>query len=442
VAVLVVVDGLFGPQLSPRNLAGVLPWVHWRGLVVLTLLVAGNAFCMACPFMLPRRLAKKILPRRRPWPRALRSKWLAASLLILFFWAYEALDLWASPWLTAWLVVAYFAGAFLIDGLFRGAAFCKHVCPIGQFHFVNSMVSPFEVAVRESERCIACRTKDCIGGREVGGRVQNGCELWLFQQRKVGNLDCTFCMECIHACPHDNVGILVRNPARELYDDSWRSGLGRLGQRPDLAALVLVLVFSAFLNAFGMVSPVYGLLASMSRLLGTTSEAVPLLLLFLGGVVVLPAVLILGAATLTRRWTGATLPVTQIGTRFTFSLVPMGFAMWLAHYFFHFATGGLVLFPLLQKYLADLGLPLGSPRTGSGTLVPEGWILPIQTVALEMGLLLSAAVAFRISLDIFGDRRVALRASLPWVAIAVALSLAGIWLLLQPMEMRGTFMAG
>src|SRR5690606_34135058 len=43
-AAAVIVDGLLGPQLSPLNLAGVLPWIHWRGLVILGLLIAGNLF--------------------------------------------------------------------------------------------------------------------------------------------------------------------------------------------------------------------------------------------------------------------------------------------------------------------------------------------------------------------------------------------------------------
>jgi len=41
--------------------------------------------------------------------------------LDLEYW-YEAFDLWESPWLTAWIIVAYFAGALVIDGFFRGAA--------------------------------------------------------------------------------------------------------------------------------------------------------------------------------------------------------------------------------------------------------------------------------------------------------------------------------
>ena len=266
VSALILYDGFWGPQLAPKNLAGVLPWVHWRGLVVLALLIAGNLFCMACPFMLPRRLAKKLLPADRPWPKVVRNKWLAIVALLVFFWAYEAFDLWASPWLTAWVALTYFAAAFAIDGIFKGAAFCKYVCPIGQFHFVNGMVSPLEVKVRRPSLCGDCTTKDCIKGRyspqppprsprhspineslrhsgvsrnpSTGEKhlhaaaptlpqtptkasrgvstpaglhlVQTGCELRLFQERKVGNMDCTFCLDCIQACPYDNVGIRLR----------------------------------------------------------------------------------------------------------------------------------------------------------------------------------------------------------------------------------------
>src|SRR5207244_3903607 len=75
-AVLVVADGLTGPQPAPMNLAGIVPWIHWRGLVVLGLLVVGNVFCLGCPFLVPRTLARKLLPGGQAWPRFLRSKWL------------------------------------------------------------------------------------------------------------------------------------------------------------------------------------------------------------------------------------------------------------------------------------------------------------------------------------------------------------------------------
>src|SRR5262249_52305695 len=56
-AVIVIFDGFVGPDIAPLNLAGVLPWIHWRGMLVLGLLAIGNVFCMGCPFLLPRTLA-------------------------------------------------------------------------------------------------------------------------------------------------------------------------------------------------------------------------------------------------------------------------------------------------------------------------------------------------------------------------------------------------
>src|SRR5262249_43006286 len=137
-AAVVIFDGLSGPQLSSVNLAGVLPWIHWRGLLILGLLSAGNVFCFACPFTAPRTLARRWWSPDRAWPRALRSKWLAVALLALFFWGYEAFSLWDSPWWTAWIAVGYFVAAFAVDACFRGASFCKYVCPVGQFNFVQS----------------------------------------------------------------------------------------------------------------------------------------------------------------------------------------------------------------------------------------------------------------------------------------------------------------
>jgi ferredoxin len=499
-AVAILLDGWFGPQVAPRNLAGVIPWVHWRGFVVLALLAVGNLFCMACPFMLPRRLAKRLLPARWNWPEALASKWLAVGLLVVFFWAYEAFSLWASPWLTAWVAGAYFLGAFVVDGFFRGAAFCRYVCPIGQFHFVNGMVSPFEVRVRDAEVCGSCTTKDCIRGRyappdgamassstgasadlwagrplqpEPGtgrlalagaaldargpvdrdrvpssgrargrtGLLQGGCELALYLPRKEGNLDCTFCMECIHACPHDNVGILARSPLRDLSAGGVRAGVGRIQDRPDLAALALLLVFGAFLNAFGMVEPVFRLQAWAAGLPGMPSRTGFLLAFFGVGLVLLPLLLTGATAWASRALAGGSDRLVARGSRYAWGLVPLGFGMWTAHYLHHLLIGGLTVVPVVQQYLRDLGIPAGEPGWGLGAMVPESWLFPLELVFLQGGLLLSLLATWRIAGETEGPRRRALRAFVPWALLATSLAGAGIWLLLQPMEMRGTLLA-
>ena len=163
-AAAVAVDGFFGPQVAPMNLAGVLPWTHWRGLAVIALLMAGNLFCMACPFTLPRDLARSFVTPRYRWPGGYVLNGSRQDLLATYLWAYEAFSLWDSPRATAWIIVGYFVAAFAVDTVFKGASFCKYVCPIGQFHFVHSLVSPLQVKVREPAVCGSCTTHDCIRG--------------------------------------------------------------------------------------------------------------------------------------------------------------------------------------------------------------------------------------------------------------------------------------
>jgi len=439
-AAAIVLDGFLGPAEPSRNAAGTLPWVQWRGLVVIALLTLGNVFCMACPFMLPRRIAKRIWAPTRPVPRWLKGKWVAIVGLIAFFWAYEALDLWASPFWTAWVVIGYFVVAFTVDALFRGAAFCKHVCPIGQFHFVHAPLSPFEVAIRSPDPCVECQTKDCIRGRWPEEQVkrrdgfpqQRGCELWLFQQRKVGNADCTFCMECIHACPHDNVGILARRPGLELASDPVRSGVGRLSERTDLAILVVVMTFASLVNALGMIQPFVAMQSSMARLLGLP-PALVLAGLMVVVLVALPALLLLATGSAERRWAAAPRSAWR---RYVWGLVPLGLSMWGAHHFYHFALGTSTLVPLGQRLVAFAGLSVPAPAAVTVATPDFVWMLPAQVLMLVVGTFASLRLLSAIGRDVH-PATTAARGTLPWQILALTLFLLSCWLLAQPMEMRG-----
>jgi hypothetical protein len=439
-ALVLVLHGLLGPQLAPKNLATLLVWVHWRGALVIALLVLGNVFCMGCPLLLPRELARRFFAPARRLPRALRRKWIGIALLVLVLFLYELLDLWASPSATAVMILAYFGAALVVDALFSGAPFCKWICPIGQFNFVASTLSPFEVRIRAKETCDACATKDCIRGRrdplEPQRVVQRGCELGLFLPHKVGNIDCTFCLDCVHACPEDNVAIGTRVPGDELAIDPMRSGIGRLTRRTDLAALVVVFAFGALLNAFGMVSPVYAFQSWLADVLGTRSELVILGLLFLLGLVVLPGLALGAVALAVRALTGARF-ATHL-QRFAFSLAPLGFGVWLAHYSFHFLTGLWTFVPVTQHTLVKLGVTLlGRPRWGLGGLT-EAQVWPLELGFLALGAAGSLAVTWRLARRDFGER--APLACAPWAALHVGLTAAALWLLAQPMEMRGTFL--
>jgi polyferredoxin len=389
VAIAVVADGFGGTPIAAFNLAGVLPWIHWRALSLFALLVVGNLFCSACPFMLVRDGARRFLSPGLRWPRALRNKWLAVALIGLYLWAYEAFSLWDSPWLTAWLITAYFLAAVLVDSLFRGASFCKYVCPVGQYHFVVSLLSPREIAIRDKATCRRCQTYDCIRGNQTA----RGCELYLFQPKKVSNLDCTFCLDCVKACPHDNVGLLAVIPGKTLLSDTYRSSIGRLSKRADLVALVLLLVFGAFVNAAGMVAPVMALEHRWHARLGI--HAMPFIVgaFVLGGAALLPLAAFRICAALNRSVT--------VARRLAFSLVPLGAAMWAAHLLFHAAS--------------------------VWTTASVAWL---QILLLEAGLLFTCYFAWRIAQS-------DLKLFAPWAGVACLLFAAGVWVFFQPMQMRG-----
>jgi hypothetical protein len=444
VAVAMVAHGFLGPQLAPRNLATLLTWVHYRGALVLVLLAAGNLFCMACPFMLPRTLARRFFKPVLRWPRRLRSKWLAVGLFVLVLFAYELFDLWSSPWWTAWLIVAYFAAALVVDSVFKDASFCKWVCPLGQFNFAASTVSPLEVTIQDTDACARCETHDCIRGTrdpaDPSVVLQQGCELGLFLPKKTGNMDCTFCLDCVHACPHDNVVLTTRVPASELWADPRRSGIGLFSRRKDLAALAIVFAFGALVNAFGMVSPVYVVEEWLARWLGTTREAPVLGVLFLLLLVVEPILLLGLASWLTRRGAGTREPLVPVTNRFAYAFIPLGFGIWLAHYTFHFVTSLWTFIPVTQEALAAAGVPwLGAPSWRLTGLSP-GLVHPLELGFLSLGLLGSLLVAYRIAERDYPVR--AARAFAPWAGLFLLLATAAIWLLYQPMEMRGSSMLG
>lgn len=442
ISLLMIAHGFLGTDISPMNLATTLSWVHFRGALVLVVLLAGNFFCLACPFMLPRQLARRWFPARHNWPRRLRNKWVSIALFVAVLFAYELFDLWASPWWTASLIAAYFVAAVVIDGIFKHATFCKFVCPIGQFNFVASAVSPLEVAVRDHQICAACSTRDCIRGRREPLTqivIQRGCELALFQPLKKGNMDCTFCLDCVQACPHDNVGILARTPGEELVDDRSRSGIGFFSKRRDLAALVIVFCFGALLNVFGMVSPVYAIEQAIAEMMGAQREAPVLAILFGLFLIVEPVLLLAVAAWLTRSLTKSKGSLLTTAVRYTYGLVPLGFSVWLSHYCFHFLIGLLTFVPVFQSAAAAAGFPfLGEPRWGLGGL-PANRVYPVQLGFLVLGLIGSLAVLFRIAEEDCGEQRV--KAFSPWAALCVIFWVAAIWLMSQPMQTRGAFFA-
>jgi ferredoxin len=463
-ALLLIYDGFTGPQNAAQNLATIAPWVHYRGLLIVALLLAGNLFCMGCPFTLPRTLAKRLSSRGRRFPRLLRNKWLALAGLFTLFFVYEWLDLWASPALTAWVIVAYFVASFVLEAVFTESAFCKYVCPLGTFNFVYSTVSPLQIRARDTSICHTCVGKECVNGsyspqpvvlidaigddgqptrthtHDRGGTL--GCGTLLFAPQMESNLDCVFCLDCARACPHDNVGLLARAPGAELTrPDAWP-------KRWDVALLVICLAFMGLTNAFGMVPPVYDLLGGLARGLGLTAlglsdiaiEAIVLGLVFAITSLALPVALALAAGWLTRALTRTAKrdSLRIVVAHFAPAFVPIGLGVWAAHYGFHFLIGLFSIIPAFQNFLIDHRVNLLGQPNWSLTGLDMATVGLVQLLAMLAGFFGSLLIAQRIALRLY--RRDGMLGFLPWALVFLLMMLAGLWLFNQPMEMRGTIL--
>ena len=405
---------------------------------------------MGCPFTVPRSLAKRLSFRGRRFPQALRNKWLAIGSLFALFFLYEYLDLWASPLLTAWLIAAYFIASFALEAVFSESAFCKYVCPLGSFNMVYSTISPTRIAVKSHDICASCVGKECVNGSYAaqplirideipssGGaqslRVQHGpdgvlgCGTELFAPQIRSNMDCTMCLDCVRACPHDNASLFTRAPGAEL------SRPDSLPRRWDMSLLLIALAFMGVSNAFGMAPPYYALQEWLAQSLDIRSEVVVLLLIFGLGSLLLPALAAVLAGQASRYLGGVARrdSLRDMVAAFAPSFVPVGFGIWFAHYSFHFLVGPGLIIPVIQEFFGGVG----NWERWSFSL-DSGLIGLLQALALLGGFLWSLRLTQAAALRLY--RRKALLGMLPWALIHLLLMLAAWQIFTLPMEMRGT----
>lgn len=414
-----IYHGFFGPDFAPKNLTTLFIWVHYRGLLILAALFLGNFFCGACPAVFLRNILRRFRAPTRAWPLRLKNKWPAILLFVAVLLAYEKWALWGSPAATAGLIVLFFGLCLSIDLVYKEASFCKYVCPVGQFNFLTSMISPRSVQARDLSACRTCKTLDCI----KGSIEHRGCELKLFVPKKVGGMNCTLCMDCQTACPKNNVVLSRVQPGDGLFAirGSWL--------RSDLVALQIVFIFGALANAFAMTPPAQ----TINQWAGHSATA--LLGVFFVFLVVIPILV----ASAHRLWRTATKAPHVSSAQFWPALIPLGVSVWAAHYLFHFLTGALTFLPVAWSVLRLPELPLGA-----WTQFPMGLsvavVEPIQLGLLALGLILTL-----VTLDIRA-RKVSARAPLlvqiPWVAASLILTAFAAWILTMPMDMRGTFVGG
>ncbi len=219
-------------------------------------------------------------------------------------------------------------------------------------------------------------------------------------------MGCTFCMECVSACPHDNV-ILQFLPTGKKKQ--WATFSLKIKERKDVGFLIALLCFAALANAAAMIEPVVVFEEQLQQAWGFQSVWPIQVIFFLLALVVLPLFLLVIFEKITSiPWQEA------VG-----GLVPLGLAMWTAHFSFHLVTAWSSLNLLIDRFIFQK-TPLA--------LMNMGGLEAIQILLLGLGLLGSFY---------WHSREWKSRRKFIWFAFDLFYYCVAILILLQPMQMRG-----
>jgi hypothetical protein len=250
---------------------------------------------------------------------------------------------------------------------------------------------------------------------------------------KQGNMDCTMCLSCVRACPHENIGLFFGAPGRDLVQDVRRSSVGRLWSRSDIVALSLVFVFAAFANAAAMAAPVMQWRDRIAVSLGLSSTMAVTTAFFLISLLLLPAALIAGSVAAGFALAHLKRSFTEIARRLSLALIPLGLAMWTSHLLLHFVVGWNSLEIVLHRLARFAGIQSPGSLTLTGPLLDPAALLKCQVLLLGIGLLGSLYIGWCVVRDRSQSFGQICRFVAPWSLVCTGLYFAGIWLFLQPM---------
>jgi len=433
--VIVVLLGFFDIQDGAVNLATKLTWTIWWAGIIFTFFLAGRVWCLACPFGALNEWTSRVAAPVRRLPRPFRKIWWATGMFVLLTWADEQLGVVRSPRVTAWIVLFFAALAMLVGLLYERRSFCRYLCPIGGLIGIYAMTAPLELRVKERGLCAADKDKPCYRGSTAA----RGCPMFEFPMSMDRNNYCNLCAECVKGCGRDNLVLRLR----AFGKDVWASGRRLL----DESYLAVVLVGLTLLVTAAMLTAWPGWISSLARWLPAWVRAglkpvtylglVESVVLLGGALVLVPLLVLAGAALADRLGGGSGLGLRRTFVVFGYMFIPVGLAMHLAHNLAHLLLEGGGIVPAVQRAVA-LYTPfsLGQPDWELLPLAPEPVVGLLQIAVVIGFFVLSLVAGQRLSLRMYPDPRTASRALVPMAALALVFTVAGIVLLNQPMGMR------
>ena len=173
---LAILAGFVGTPVGNRNIAIVLVWIAWWGLLALLAVpLFGRGWCSICPIPMPGEWLQqgslleptgKGYGLRRRWPNPLRNIWVqnGAFLLLALF---SAVIL-TVPRVSALVLAAFLLVAIAASLIFERRAFCRYLCPVGGFIGLVLPIRTAGAARDRRQRVRRAHREDLLHGQQPG----------------------------------------------------------------------------------------------------------------------------------------------------------------------------------------------------------------------------------------------------------------------------------
>ncbi|HEX9013625.1 MAG TPA: 4Fe-4S binding protein [Anaerolineaceae bacterium] len=404
-----ILAGLLGSPIGSSNFAIIFVWIAWWSVLKLVLIpFGGRSWCAVCPIPMPGEWLRRggILESRGGgtglglrWPRRLRGSWLQSGGFLLIG-IFGALTL-TTPSVTGYALLGIFLLAFVLSLVFEPRAFCKSLCPIGGFTGLYAQAGPVEVRVKDRGVCERHAEKICF----------NACPWGQYPLALQSSANCGLCMECLRACPADNLAVNLR---------PWGADLGPgKHHRLDGAFLGLVMLASALVDSAVFLGP-WGGLKLAAYQVGSPAWWGFAAAFLTFGLAVLPGIYALAV------WAGQKLGGRKVPLRSALAeqgqvLIPLGLMGWIAFTISFASTKFAYVLPVLSD-------PLGWGWNLFGT-AGSAWVGQDSpfSLLLQVGLLISGLFwACRVARQLASS----LRQAAPMLVFCAVFTLGMLWLLI------------
>lgn len=142
----------------------------------------------------------------------------------------------------------------------------------------------------------------------------------------------------------------------------------------------------------------------------------------------------LACIALARRLSGSTRSVRELALDFGYSLLPIALVYHITHYSTLLLTQGLKIVSLLSDPFGWRWNLFGTADKLRAPILPDmDWVWHSQVGLILLGHIISVAISHRIALAVFPTRRAALLSQLPMLLLMVAFTVAGLWIIAQPL---------